>query len=141
MPPRVSLVPGDFAALRPAVFAEILAPALFAEVRSLTASRHRWRAAGNWSEGVAHVSLALSIVLSCAAGFFGGVALTFGAACASTVCLALLRLSVYAEHEAAERDAILARQCAAVGLAPPPAVTAPREGGGGEPAGGRVSEA
>jgi hypothetical protein len=108
---------GDLAA---PLFREVIAPSFEREVRGLVASRLSWRKAANWVEGGAHVLLGGSSILAFTAGFYDSKLLSYASACCSTVCISMLRFAAYAANESSDRNAVLSRQLAAVGLSPMP---------------------
>lgn len=109
--------------LRNEVFRDIIAPDYRFEIQNVVTSRHRWKKAANWFEGMAQVFLGVSTMLCFAAGFFGDKYWAFAAGCCSTCCQVLIWSSTYAENESAERHSILSRLLAGIGLGPVPPIT------------------
>lgn len=107
------------------LFRDVIAPDFEDEVRDVALWRHRWRKISNWVEGIAHVMLGAASILAFSAGFFDNKYLTYASACSSTVCLALLRFSAYANNESVERNTVLTRLLKTVGIAPMPDPGAP----------------
>lgn len=107
------------------IFNEIIAPDFEFEVRDVVRSRFRWRKISDWVEGIAHVLLGATSILAFSAGFFGNIYLAYAAACCSTVCLAMMRFSAYANGESIERNTILNRMLAMAGIDPMPTPTEP----------------
>lgn len=114
----------NYAELRAVLWRDHVAPDYVAEVQDVIRTRHLWRKAANWAEGLAHGVLGAAAVLSFASGFFTSKYLAFGSACCSTLCFVLFRFGAYAEHESAERHAILSRLLGAAGLDAVPGITA-----------------
>ena len=126
----------NYADLRAVLWRDHVAPDYVAEVRDVIRTRHLWRKAANWAEGLAHAILGAAAVLSFASGFFSSKYLAFASACCSTACFVLFRFGAYAEHESAERHAILSRLLGAAGLEAVPGITADDGGGPAGPGGG-----
>ena len=120
-----SAQPTTYTDLAGTLFRDVIAPDYTGEVRDVITWRHRWRKISNWVEGVAHVLLGVASVLAFSAGFFDNKYLTYASACISTLCLAMLRFSAYANNESVERNAILTRLLNVVGIAPMPNPGAP----------------
>jgi hypothetical protein len=120
----------NYAELRAVLWRDHVAPGYVAEVQDVIRTRHLWRKAANWAEGLAHGVLGAAAVLSFASGFFTSKYLAFGSACCSTLCFVLFRFGAYAEHESAERHAILSRLLGAAGLDAVPGITADDGPGG-----------
>lgn len=99
----------DYRELRRPVLNNIVVPNYIAEVDDIIKSRHKWRKAASIIEALGQLLLGAASVLAFSAGFFNNTYLTFSAACCSTLCLALGRLSTYAENECVERNTILKR--------------------------------
>ena len=117
--------PATYSDLAGPLFRDVVAPDFEGEVRDVVLWRHRWRKISNWVEGVAHVLLGAASILAFSAGFFDNKYLTYASACSSTVCLALLRFSAYANNESVERNTVLTRLLKTAGIAPMPDPGAP----------------
>ena len=102
------------------IFRNIIVPDFEEEVRDVALWRHHWRKISNCVEGIAHIMLGISSILSFSAGFFNNMYLTYAAACSSTICLALLRFSAYANNESNERNVILTKLLNMIGITPLP---------------------
>ena len=124
----------NYADLQAVLWRDHVAPDYVAEVSDVIRTRRLWRKAANWAEGLAHAILGAAAVLSFASGFFSSKYLAFASACCSTACFVLFRFGAYAEHESAERHAILSRLLGAAGLDAVPGITAD-DGGAGAPGG------
>ena len=112
----------NYADLAGPVFRDIIAPDFNAEIRDVVAWRHIWRKLANWVEGIAHIMLGVASILAFSAGFFNTPMLSYAAACASTVCLAMLRFSAYANNESIERNDILNNLLRTIGIDPVPSI-------------------
>lgn len=66
-------------------------------------SKFRWKWAGDFTEALAHLCTALSVILAFSAGFFNYSLLSFIAGCFGTCSFVLLRLSSYSMKESRER--------------------------------------
>jgi hypothetical protein len=115
--------PTTYSDLAASVFTDIVAPDYREEVKEAATWRHIWSTVANTTEAIAHIFLGIGTILAYAAGFFDIKYIAFSAGICSTICLALLRYSVYAKHESDNRNTILNRLLAAAGLGPDPSIT------------------
>jgi hypothetical protein len=106
------------------IFRDVIAPDFESEIRDVVTWRRRWCKIANWVEGGAHMLLGAASILAFSAGFFNDRGLTYASACSSTVCLAMLRFSAYANSESIERSNILNRLLSTAGIAPSPSAAA-----------------
>lgn len=116
-----------YSSLATTIFTDIVGPDFTEEVRDVISWRHRWRKISNWSEGLSHVVLGAASILAFSAGFFENNYLSYASASCSTICLSMLRFSVYANNEQIERNATLSRLLSTAGIENIPSENMPSE--------------
>jgi hypothetical protein len=113
----------DYVDLRLPVLNNIVVPNYLREINDVVKSRHRWRKIASAVEASAQIVLAAASVLAFSGGFFENPLLTYFAACCTTLCMALGKLSTYAESECVERNTILTRLLERINIGAMPSIS------------------
>ena len=113
----------DYNDLRLPVLNNIVVPNYLREIKDVVKSRHRWRKIASAVEASAQIVLGAASVLAFSGGFFENPLLTYFAACCTTLCMALGKLSTYAESECVERNTILTRLLERINIGAMPSIS------------------
>lgn len=82
---------------------ELIEKTYYSDIKYNIGSKSRWKCAGDVSETLAHIIIAMGIILAFATGFFNVNFLAFISGSMSTGALVFLRFSSYAMKESKER--------------------------------------
>jgi hypothetical protein len=113
----------DYVDLRLPVLNNIVVPNYLREINDVVKSRHMWRKVASAVEASAQIVLGAASVLAFSGGFFDNPLLTYFAACCTTLCMALGKLSTYAESECVERNTILTRLLEKINIGSMPSIS------------------
>jgi hypothetical protein len=104
---------------------DLIHPVVLQDIESCILARKRWKLVSDWTEGVAHLLLAVNGILSFLSGAFNGNAgLSISAGVTATLCIVLLKYSSYASSECEERHTTLCRYLEYFHVRPPPLLSA-----------------
>jgi hypothetical protein len=85
------------------LFKEFIIPLYRKDLKDLTTWRYKWRKIANYCEAGSKVLVALSTIITFAAGSYANTDLIFVGGSTNTIALSLLLFSSYATKESSER--------------------------------------